>query len=132
MTVALRLLLVLAAVLAVVVVARLIGRSQRPVHPAVDLDHLGAEPGLVIFTSTDCSNCRDALAEAERCGVPIRQVSYELEPTEFDRAGVEAVPLTVVVGDSGAVSAILTGVPRRRSLDRAVARAGLAPKAAGS
>ena len=64
--------------------------------------------------------------------MPIRQVSHELEPGEFERAGVEAVPLTVVVDDSGAVSAVMTGVPRRRSLDRAISRAGLAPNAVGS
>lgn len=132
MTVSLRLLIVLAAVLAIVVVARAIGRSRSPAHPAVDLGHLGAAAGIVIFTSTDCSNCREALGVVERRGVPIRQVSYELEPMEFDRAGVEAVPLTVVVGDSGTVSAVIAGVPPGRRLDRAIARAGLAPEAPGS
>jgi len=132
MTVLLRFLLVLLAVLVVVVAARVIGRSQRPAHPPVDLGRLATEPGIVIFTSTDCRNCREALAEVERSGMPIRQVSHELEPGEFERAGVEAVPLTVVVDDSGAVSAVMTGVPRRRSLDRAISRAGLAPNAVGS
>lgn len=125
MTVALRLVVVLAAVLVVVLVVRLVGRSQRPTHPRIDLGHLGADPGIVVFTSTDCANCREALAVVETYRVPTRQVSHELESDEFDRAGVEAVPLTAVVGDGGVVTAVIAGVPTRGGLRRAVARAGL-------
>lgn len=125
MTVAVRLVAVLVAILVVVVVVRLVGRTQRPSHPPIDLGHLGSAPGIVLFTSTDCANCREALAVVETYGVPTRQVSHELEPDEFNRAGVEAVPLTAVVGGGGVVTAVIAGVPTRRRLGRAVSQAGL-------
>jgi hypothetical protein len=120
-----RLLLIGLAVVVVVVAVRLVGRWQRPRHPPVVLGDLGAEPGVVVFTSTECSNCREALTVVETFHVPIRQVSYELEAPELERAGVEAVPLTVVVGEQNAIFAVFAGVPRRRTLARAIAAAGL-------
>lgn len=126
MTVALRLVVVVVVLVIVIVVAvRLVGRTQRPTHPPIDLGHLGSDPGIVVFTSTDCANCREALAVVETYGVTTRQVSHELEPDEFDRAGVKAVPLTAVVGDDGVVTAVIAGVPTRSSLGRAVSQAGL-------
>lgn len=120
-----RLLLIGLAVVVVVLAVRLIGRWQRPTHPPVALGDLGAEPGVVVFTSTECSNCREAITVVETFDVPIRQVSYELEGPELERAGVQAVPLTVVVGEKGAIAAVLAGVPRRRALARAIVAAGL-------
>lgn len=119
-----RLILIGLAVGVVVIAVRLAGRWQRPAHPAVDLGDLGAHPGIVVFTSTECSNCSAALAVVETFDVPIRQVTYELEADELERAGVEAVPLTVVVGAEGSVLSVLTGVPRRRVLSRAISAAG--------
>ena len=65
------------------------------------------------------------LTVVETFDVPIRLVSYELEAPELERAGVQAVPLTVVVGEKGAIAAVLAGVPRRSDLARAIAAAGL-------
>ena len=105
-------------------VARLAARWQRPVHRSPDLGGLGMPAGIVVFTSTDCASCRDALAAAEDTGAPIRQVAHELEPDLFEKAGVEAVPLTVVLDDDGSVTATFAGVPRARRLRRAVRDAG--------
>jgi hypothetical protein len=126
MIVVVRLVVVLAAVLIVVIAVRLVARSRRPSHPRIELGHLASKRGIVVFTSTDCANCREALAVVETYRVPTRQVSHELEPGEFDRVGVEAVPLTAVVGEGGVVTAVIAGIPARKNLGRAVARAGLA------
>lgn len=105
-------------------VARLASRWLRPIHAPPTLEGLDVPAGLVIFTSTDCGNCRDALDAAADTGAPIREVTYELEPTLFEKAGVEAVPLTAVVNEAGSVVATFAGVPNRRGLRRALAAAG--------
>ena len=101
-------------------VGLLAARWSRPSHPRVHLDALGLPSGLVIFTSTDCPTCGRARSVAEGFDVPIREITHELEPALFDRAGIEAVPLTVVVDGEGGVVAQFTGVPRRRALGRAI------------
>lgn len=113
---------VAAVVVLAIVVARLAGRWSRPAHPPIALTGLGREPGVVMFTSTDCTTCHDARARVESLGVPFREVTYELEQKRFEAAGVVAVPLTVVVDAGGQVLAQFTGVPPRRALARAVAR----------
>ena len=120
-----RLALVIALVVVVVVVVRLIGRWQRPSHPPIDLGDVGPRPGVVVFTSTDCANCRETMALVGSLGVEVREVSWELEPGVQEAVGVEAVPLTAVVDADGSVEALLTGVPRKRALHRALQRAGL-------
>lgn len=125
MSIAIRIALVLVAILLVVLVVRLIGRWQRPSHPPINIRGFAAEPGVVVFTSTDCSNCEEALAVVESLGVPLRQVTWELEPSVFEEVGVEAVPLTAVVNADQAVELLAAGVPRRASLRSAAQRAGL-------
>lgn len=125
MTFALRVIVVLVAILLVIVAARLIGRWQRPSHPALDLGDFGPRPGIVLFTSTDCVNCKSARAVVESLRVPVREVTWELEPAVLERLGVEAVPLTVVVDAEGRIELLTAGVPRRRSLQRAATRAGV-------
>lgn len=107
-----------------VAVAALAGRWSRPSHPRVDLSGLTLDPGVVMFTSTDCSTCHEARTIAAELDVPVREVTHELEPAKFEAAGVVAVPLTVVVSAGGDVVAQFTGVPRRRALQRAARRAG--------
>lgn len=128
MTVALRVVLVVVAVLLVIVAARLIGRWQRPSHPALDLGDFGPRPGVVLFTSTDCVNCKSARAVVEALGLEAREVTWELEPAVFEAVGVEAVPLTAVVDGEGRVELLTAGVPARRSLHRAAQRVGLAAR----
>lgn len=117
--------MVLVAILLVIVAARLIGRWQRPSHPALDLGDFGPRPGIVLFTSTDCVNCKSARAVVESLRAPVREVTWELEPAVLERLGVEAVPLTVVVDAEGRIELLTAGVPRRRSLQQAAQRAGV-------
>jgi hypothetical protein len=118
----LQVLLVGTAALAVVTVALGTRRFQRPVHPQVDIDGLDLPSGLVIFTSTDCATCKEALGVVRRAGVPVREVTWELERRVFERAGIAAVPLVLVVDGEGAVVDQIVGVPRRRRLARAITR----------
>jgi len=120
-----RIAVVLLAVLIVIVIARLVGRLRRPSHPPIDLTDFAENAGVVVFTSTDCSNCREALAKVESLGVPLREVTWELEPTVFEELGVQSVPLTAVVDADRHVELLVAGVPRGRSLGDAVRRAGL-------
>lgn len=99
----------------------------RPGHPAVSVVRFDAAQGIVLFTSTECSKCRRARQVAEQTGAPIREITYELEPGTFTAAGVEAVPLTIVIGRDGGVVAQFSGVPTRRALKRAVSASGAAP-----
>ena len=92
-------------------------------HPPVTVDGLGLPPGLIIFTSTACHRCKDALAVARAVDVPLREVTFELESELQERAGVTGVPLTLVIDRSGEPVAQIAGRLRRRSLQRAIGRA---------
>lgn len=120
-----RIALILALIVLVIVAVRLLAAWQRPRHPPIDLGELSATPGIVLFTSADCVNCAQARAVVESLGVPVREVTWELEPTVLERVGVEAVPLTAVVGGSGSVNWLGAGVPSERVLQRALRRAGV-------
>lgn len=122
MTIAIRLGIVLVLVLLVVAAARLAGRWGHPTHPPIRLGDVGPRPGLVVFTSTDCTNCAEAISIAGSLGVEVREITWELEPGRFQTAGVEAVPLTAVVDSTGRVELLVTGVPTKRALARAVNR----------
>lgn len=93
-------------------------------HPLVDLSGLDLPNGLVIFTSTDCAKCKDALAALRSVGAPVREVAWELEPGLQQLAAVESVPLTVVRDEEGTTVAQFAGVPSPGRLRRAVRRAG--------
>ena len=84
-------------------VARLVSRWQRPIHAAPSLDGLGIPAGLVVFTSTDCANCRAALAVAADTEAPVREVTHELEPMLFEAAGVEGLKSARVAPAASAV-----------------------------
>ncbi len=119
-----QILLVAGSAGAVVAVAIATRRWQRPTHDRVDVHGLGLPSGIVIFTSTECARCKDALAVVRRTGVPMREVTWELEPQIIERAGVTAVPLTVVIDETGSVLDQVVGVPRMRRLRRAIAKLG--------
>lgn len=98
------------------------GRSS-----AVDVSGLMSGAGVVIFTRDDCINCEQALAEIELVGVATRRVRLEEEPELAAAAGVEGVPMTVVVDGAGRSRAQFGGKLDRRRLRRALRRAGIAP-----
>jgi len=117
------------AFIAVGVIAAAVGvgfvasKMRRPHHPVVDVSGLGSTPGVVIFTSTECSSCHEALEVVRAQVLPVREVTNELEPGRLEAAGVEAVPLTVVVAADGTETGTFAGVPPRRAFQRAIQRA---------
>lgn len=116
---------VVAAVLALgLAAARAAGRFQQPVHPWVDLRSTNLEDRVVLFTSTDCSNCAVARRALEQAGVEFREVTWELEGAVQQRLGIDVVPLAVFRDAEGATVAQLAGAPRRRGLRRAIASMG--------
>ena len=117
-------LLIALAALAVVAIALGTRRFQRPTHDRVDVHGTGLPPGIVIFTSTECATCKDALTVVRNVDAPVREVTWELESGMFEQVGVSAVPLTIVVNAAGDVIAQMVGVPRRGKLARAVASLG--------
>ncbi len=94
-------------------------RWQRPTHGRVDLSRLTLPAGLVVFTSTDCSRCKDALTVARASGLPLREITWELEPDKLETAAVTSVPLTLAISPDGSLLAQVSGVPSRRWLKRA-------------
>lgn len=120
-----RLLVVVAIVPVAVGIAYLIGRFRTPPHPSVTVGNVGDRPGVIMFTSTTCSTCKDAIARLETVGVPFREVTNDLEAQRFESWGIVAVPVTVVVDANGSVVATFSGVPSARSLRRAVSWAGI-------
>jgi hypothetical protein len=117
-----RLLVVGGSAIVVVAAALATRRWQRPTHERVDVAGLALPPGIVIFTSTDCATCKQAIARVRGTGVPVREITWELERAMLERARVAAVPLTLVVGPDGSVLDQIVGVPRRRRLKRATGR----------
>jgi hypothetical protein len=116
-------LLVVGGVVVVVALSTLAARRYGSPHlRPVDVDGLDLPPGLVVFTSTTCATCRRALGAAKATGAPLREITYELEAATFERAGVGAVPLTLVIGGDGEVVDQVGGVPRPARLRRALAR----------
>ncbi len=120
-----RLLIVVAAFGLALIVAFVLRRLQRPTHPELSVGVVGDRPGVVLFTSTDCSKCKEVIALLEAESVPFREVTHDLEPQRFEDWDVVAVPLTVVLDSGGDVVATMSGVPRRRTLIRSVRRAGI-------
>ena len=115
----------LALVLAVIGGVRLIARWQKPPHPAIDLDGLGDRPGVVVFTSTDCTTCSEAMHVVGEAGPVVREVTWELEPRLFDRYHVEAVPLVAVLDGAGRSVFFATGIPDRARFRSAIRKAGI-------
>jgi hypothetical protein len=122
-----RVLVPIAIVAVAIVVGRLSGRLRKPIHPEIVVGEGGERPGVVLFTSTDCSDCKSAIGRLKDMSVPYREITHELEPQRFEEWGVVAVPLTVVLDASGQTTAVIPGTPPKKALRRAMTDAGLAP-----
>ncbi len=120
-----RLLVAVGVVVVAVVIATIARSVRKPIHPTVQVGNVGDRPGVVLFTSTDCSSCKQAIATLKEMSVPYREVTHELEPQQLDAWGVVAVPLTVVVDAQGDAVAVMSGVPAKRALRSALATAGI-------
>ena len=120
-----RVMVVLGVVAVAVLAAFLARKLAQPMHPRITVGDVGDRPGVVLFTSTDCGNCKEAIATLEGASIPFREVTYDLEPHRFETWDVLAVPMTVVVDGEGIVVEAISGVPRRKVLTRAVQAAGI-------
>jgi hypothetical protein len=103
-----------------ILAAYLANRWITPSHPPIDTGGLDLPPGLVVFTSTDCSNCGALMEMLRGTSAPIREVTFELESGLFERVGVDGVPLTVAIGEGGEVLGQAAGLPSQRALDKLV------------
>jgi hypothetical protein len=120
-----RVTIVLGVVAVAVLAAFLARKLAQPMHPRITVGDVGDRPGVVLFTSTDCGNCKEAITVLQSASIPFREVTHDLEPQRFDTWNVLAVPLTVVLDAEGNIVDSLTGVPRRRALIRAAQAAGI-------
>lgn len=120
-----RILVPIALVAIAVVVGLLANRLRKPIHPEVVVGDVGDRPGVVLFTSTDCPDCKSAISRLKAMDVSYREVTHELEPQRFEDWLVVAVPLTVVLNREGEPTGVIPGTPSRRVLRRALEEAGL-------
>lgn len=120
-----RLLIALGVIVVAAAFAFVAKAVRRPIHPTVRVGDLGDRPGVVLFTSTDCSNCKRAIARLKDLAIPFREVTHELEPRQLEAWEVVAVPLTVVLDADGEAVAVLSGVPARRAIVKAVRSVGM-------
>ena len=123
-----RLLVAIGVIASALLLAAVLNRYRRPVHPTVTVGAVGDRPGVVLFTSTDCSNCKRTIERLKQLGLPYREVTYELESQRFDNWGVVAVPLTVFINGEGDLGDVLTGLPSRRKLVGSATAAGISRK----
>ncbi len=122
--VALRLLFGVFALVVAIAAGALARRRRRVQQPIADITSFDFEVAVLVFTSTDCANCKKVMNLLSRSGVSVREITYELEPSLFDRAGVSAVPLVVVAGRAEKPNWQHGGKLRYRTLRRALSRAG--------
>lgn len=122
---AVRLLLVIGVLAVAVLVAFGVNRLRKPPHPTLVVQGEGDRPGVVLFTSLECTMCKDTIVILRSKGVPFREITHELEPQRFEAWRVLAVPLTVVLDDESLVVDAIPGVPSPRRLTGALRTAGL-------
>lgn len=101
---------VLLVVSAVVLALRLIDRRRNHRRMA----ETGLAPGIYLFTSGACAECgpaREAL-EARLGRGGFAEVAWETDRGVFATLGIDEVPCTLVVDDSGSAS-VWRGMPER-------------------
>ena len=111
-----------AALAAVVVVSVRLLAARRPTQGRITLS--GFADVIVLFTSTDCSNCADARQAFKAAGVVVREITWELEGPVLEAAGVTEVPTAVVLGAAGETLDQVSGVPTARRVRRMAAMLG--------
>ena len=115
-----RIIVVLVVAVVAILLALVARKLVRPVHPEITVGDAGDRPGVVLFTSTDCSNCKEAIALLKSESISFREITHELEPQRFESWTVLAVPLTVVLDADGGIVEMISGVPHRRTLRKAL------------
>jgi glutaredoxin len=118
-----RIIVAVGVIVVALLIARVSHRFQRPIHPAIDLSNTELPTGIVVFTSSECSNCAEARKALKAIGAEFREVTWELEPGLFQSIGVESVPLIVARDADGRPVGQLAGTPRPGALRSLVAAA---------
>jgi hypothetical protein len=100
----------IAAAVAIAMVAALVTRRARSPRPALLEADLG--PGIYLFSSSDCLDCRSARSVIEQALGPrgFVEIRWEEDPGIFDRLGISAVPTTLVVSAAGSAT-LYPGMP---------------------
>jgi hypothetical protein len=91
-----------------------------------DFDGVDAPWLVVVFSSTTCDTCVDAVAKANVVActeVHVQDVSYQARRDLHKRYNIEAAPTTVVADRDGVVHAAFVGAPSATDLWAAVAEA---------
>jgi len=129
-------LLIVAAVVGFAAGVAVVVRRRRPEPPTqgkwpvptqldrADFDRRDAPWLVVVFSSTTCLSCADAVEKAEvlaSADVVVQDVEVTASPDLHRRYGIDAVPVTVVADGDGVVRASFVGAPSATDLWAAVA-----------
>jgi hypothetical protein len=103
---------IVAAVLGVAALVALMVRTSHRQHPSVI--QVPLPPGVYLFTSATCADCRLVRETIVGALGPngYTEIRWEEQPSWFEEVGVDAVPSTVVVAESGS-AAVYPGNPDR-------------------
>jgi hypothetical protein len=106
-------LVLIAGVLAVAAAAALVIRA-RARGGARQIKATGFAPGVYLFTSSTCPDCGSArrVLIDELGDRGFEEIEWERDPRVFDRLGIDAVPATIVVDESGK-GTVWPGSPER-------------------
>lgn len=91
-----------------------------------DFEERGSDWLVVVFTSSACDSCAEAVAKAEVLAssqVGFQVVAYQDDKDLHTRYGVEAVPTIVLADAEGVVQRSFVGVPSATDLWAALAEA---------
>ena len=128
--------LIVAAVVVVAAGVATVVRRRRPEPPTqgrwpvptqldrVDFDRPDTPWLVVVFSSTTCLSCADAVEKAEVLAgaeVVVQDVEVGARPGLHRRYGIDAVPVTIVADRDGVVRASFVGAPSATDLWAAVA-----------
>ena len=129
-------LLIAAAVVVLASAIAIVLRRRRPEPPTqarwpvpaqldrADFDRPDAPWLVVVFSSTTCLSCADAVEKAEVLAgaeVVVQDVEVGARPGLHRRYGIDAVPVTIVADRAGVVRASFVGAPSATDLWAAVA-----------
>ena len=91
-----------------------------------DFEHPEVDWLVVVFSSTACDSCEQAIAKAQVLASPqvaVQDVSYQARPDLHRRYAIEAAPTIVVADAEGVVKASFVSTPTATDLWAAVAEA---------
>jgi len=133
-----RLVIAVAVAVVAVLIAGILRRRRRPPSAGPRLvvperveraDFRGASaPWLMaVFTAHDCETCGEVWDRVRGLGsetVDAREVRYDVDPDLYERYGVDACPLVIVVDAEGTVRASHHGPVTLEELEESLRRVG--------